>query len=237
MNGTDLSKVGNAHPNENCYKPTTFSKQSLIYLITVNYNAADLIAQLLRSIHSQLSESIAWTLLIVNNSPADQEIFTLQSDRVKIFEAGTNLGFGVACNLALNWVFEQNRSAIVWLINPDTQLTADALIQATTIFTTHSDCSILGTLVTEPTGKIWFGGGKFDPKTGEISAIDLFADHNSGDYFPCDWVTGCSLLLNLDRFPTCPQFDPRYFCITKTLISVSAIASKGILLASRAELK
>lgn len=183
----------------------------MIYLITVNYNAAGLIAQLLQSIQAAEREPITWTLLIVNNSPADSAIAALQSDQVQIFEAKTNLGFGAACNLALNWVFERNPAAIVWLINPDTRLTADALLQAATMFTTHPDCSILGTLVTEPTGKLWFGGGKFNAKTGEIAAINLFADRNSPDYLPCDWVTGCSLLLNLSRFPTCPQFDPRYF--------------------------
>ncbi len=31
------------------------------------------------------------------------------------------------------------------------------------------------------------------------------------ELIPCDWVSGCSLLINLRHFSFCPQFDPAYF--------------------------
>lgn len=179
-----------------------------IYLITVNYNSADLIARLLDSVW--LDSTATYTLLIVNNSPPDRAIHSLAGEDVLILESGENLGFGPACNLGLNWVYEQSKTAIVWLINPDAQLTPGSLKAAVKLFKTYVEASIVGTIVLEPDGKVWFSGGQFNPKTGAISSENLFTD-SSADYLESDWVTGCSLLLNLANFSDCPQFDPAYF--------------------------
>ncbi len=179
-----------------------------IYLITVNYDSADWIAQLIESIQSDSSAD--YFLLIINNSAQDSAIHSFKAEDVLILEAGRNLGFGAACNLGLDWVYEQFETAIVWLINPDARLTAGSLKAANQIFSHHPEAAIVGTIVQEPDGKLWFGGGRFNSKTGAISVDNLLA-HSNSDYLACDWVTGCSLLLNLARFPVCPQFDPAYF--------------------------
>jgi len=178
-----------------------------IVLLTVNYNAADWVAQLWESARSH---DAATTLLIVNNSPEDTAVHKLAAPRVVILEAGENLGFGAACNLGLRWIDEQSRGAIVWLINPDAQLTPGAIQAAQEVFIAHPQAAIVGTIVQEPNGQLWFGGGRFHASTGAIVATDLFAT-SEADYLPCDWVTGCSLLLNLAQFAACPQFDPAYF--------------------------
>ena len=179
-----------------------------IYLITVNYDSADWIAKLIDSIRSDASGD--YILLVVNNSPFDRVIHRLKGAEVLILEAGQNLGFGAACNLGLDWVYEQFETAIVWLINPDARLTPGSLQAARQVFVAHPQAAIVGTIVQEPDGKIWFGGGRFNPKTGAIFTENLLAN-SSADYGECDWVTGCSLLLNLAKFPACPQFDPAYF--------------------------
>ena len=179
-----------------------------IYFVTVNYESADWIAQLIDSIRSDSSAD--YTLLIINNSPHDRAIHSLASQNVLVLEAGRNLGFGVACNLGLNWIYERSKGAIVWLINPDARLQSGSLKAANQVFAAHPQAAIVGTIVQEPDGKIWFGGGRFEPKAGAIFAENLF-ETSSADYLECDWVTGCSLLLNLTKFPVCPQFDAAYF--------------------------
>lgn len=181
----------------------------MIYLITVNFYAAELIARLLASVES--SPDQPYTFIIVNNSPDDGYIHALTGETVLILEANRNLGFGAACNLGLTWVYEREPAAIAWLINPDTWLSESALTQAVDFFKAHPECSIVGTLVREPNGQVWFGGGQFQPLLGAITASDRFAAQPELDYVACDWVSGCSLLLNLQRFPVCPQFDPAYF--------------------------
>lgn len=181
----------------------------MIYLITVNYYSADLISRLRASI--QDSQPIDYCLIIVNNAVDDPTIAHLVGERVVLLETGDNVGFGAACNLGLNWVYQQDPTAIVWLINPDTCLTEGALGQAANFCRAHPNYSIVGTVIEEPSHKTWFAGGQFNPKTGAIVSLDRVPPHSNLEYSPCDWVSGCSLLLNLGCFPTCPYFDPTYF--------------------------
>lgn len=181
----------------------------MIYLITVNYFSTDLIDQLLASIKS--TDASNFKLVIVNNSPADRRIQTLAGASVLVLEAEKNLGFGAGCNLGLQWVYQQDPQAIVWLINPDTTLPTQALIQVKQFFQTHPERAIMGTVVDQPDGQPWFAGGQFVGKTGMILTTNLFGDQPHVDYVSCDWVTGCSMLLNLQQFSHCPQFDPTYF--------------------------
>jgi GT2 family glycosyltransferase len=180
----------------------------VIYLITVNYYSTELIAKLLISI--QVQADVNYQLIVVNNSPAE-DCSMLAGDRVLILQAGENLGFGGGCNLGLNWVFERDRSATVWLINPDTTLPNNSLNPAAQFCRAHPTLSIMGTIISEPSGKIWFAGGEFVPETGKIVASTERSTHANTDYVETSWVTGCSLLLNLQNFDPCPQFDPAYF--------------------------
>ena len=180
----------------------------MIYLITVNYEAADLIRELWASVRSQLEGEAL--LVIVNNSPNEAAVQTLAAEGVVILEAGANLGFGGGCNLGLAWVYARDAGAIAWLINPDAQLTPGALQQAIAFCQMHTHLSIVGTLICEEGGRIWFAGGTFNPQDGTILAATTLPD-STADYLETAWVTGCSLILNLANFAECPQFDRRYF--------------------------
>jgi N-acetylglucosaminyl-diphospho-decaprenol L-rhamnosyltransferase len=178
----------------------------MIYLIIVNYHSTHLISRLIRSI--QEHTHVPYQIIIVNNSPEDKEINELNTSAV-ILEAGDNLGFGCGCNLGLDWVYEHDPQAIAWLINPDTYLADDALKQIKLFFEEYSELSIVGTTVYTSDGEIWFSRGDFNSKTGFItsSKTPLF----SGSYESSKWVTGCSLLINLKKFPVCPKFEDSYF--------------------------
>jgi GT2 family glycosyltransferase len=181
----------------------------VIYLVTVNYYSISLITRLITSLSP--NQSIPHKIVIVNNSLEDRTVEELDSEIIQIIEAKTNLGFGKACNLALNWIYSQDSQALVWLINPDAYLLADSLVQASQFFLANPEVSILGTEVYEPTGKIWFGWGQFVKQTGKIVVVKQPLLKTDKPYFSTDWVTGCSLLINLKNFKKCPQFDPDYF--------------------------
>ena len=181
----------------------------MIYFLTVNYYSTPLIEQLIRSIPTNLD--IPYKIVIVNNSIDDPTLQQLQTSFLQILPASTNLGFGKACNLGLHWIYSQAPNAIVWIINPDTYLPENTLEKVPIFFQTHPDVSILGTLIYTPTGNIWFAGGRFVPQRGAIVSLNLLSFDPEATYIPCDWVSGCSLLLNLRHFKTCPQFDPVYF--------------------------
>ncbi|MGD1808010.1 glycosyltransferase family 2 protein [Dapis sp. BLCC M126] len=156
----------------------------------------------------QLTSHLFQKIIIINNSNDDESIERLQNNTTIIINSGTNLGYGKACNLGLNWIYTQNSQAIVWLINPDAYLLPYSLEKAHHFLAKNPEFSILGTTIYEPTGKIWFGGGKFIPETGKIIPNEFLLDTETST---TDWVTGCSMLINFKNFKNCPEFDEDYF--------------------------
>ncbi len=202
----------------------------MIYFLTVNYYSTELITKLLTSI----KDDVYYQFIIVNNSPDDHSIYQLQKDNVIIIPSPENLGFGGGCNLGLNWIYNQNNQGIVWLINPDTYFTNNCLEKVQEILTLNPQISITGTIIYTPDHKIWFAGGIFNPNTGEILPVNnplqlllrrefyppqppverefvppLLQEESC--YISTQWITGCSMILNLRNLPECPYFDTAYF--------------------------
>lgn len=200
----------------------------MIYFITVNYYSAELIANLLKSI--QAAGATDWKFLVVNNSPDDRLIHGGELDSELILDAGSNVGFGAACNLGLNWVYRQDSRAVVWIINPDTLVREDSLQKVQVFFETHPELSIVGTSVCTPNGKIWFAGGRFVPETGAMIDEDRLSDSPAVAWVRSDWVTGCSLLINLSKFDGCPQFDTDYFLYYEDFDFCQRYAKQGHLI-------
>ena len=201
------------------------TNQTVVYFLTVNYYSTELIARLISSIPT--NPHIPHQIVIVNNSTADQKLRQLQASSLKILEADTNLGFGRACNLGLNWIYQQNPQALIWLINPDAYLPENTLEKVPTFFTAHPELSLLGTLIHTTTGDIWFAGGKFIPQKGAIISTNLLSSHPEKPYVSCDWVSACSLLINLQNFADCPQFDPAYFLYYEDFDFCQRYANQG----------
>lgn len=201
----------------------------MTYLLAINYYSSQLIAKLINSISP--NQVVEYQIIIVNNSPDEQSIQDLKTDKVVILESGENLGFGKACNLGLNWIYQQNQKAIVWLINPDAYLLPNTLEKVPALFINHPELSILGTIIYTATGEIWFAGGEFIPQKGAIISKTIDNQDSKIPYLKTDWVSGCSLLINLQKFPICPQFDPEYFLYYEDFDFCQRYAKQGHLIA------
>jgi N-acetylglucosaminyl-diphospho-decaprenol L-rhamnosyltransferase len=192
----------------------------VIYFVVVNYYSSDLIQKLIASLPQ--NQDVSYQVIIVNNS-TDDNLLINQPPLMKgkaendypivILDAQENLGFGKACNLALNWIYQKNSEALVWLINPDAYLgETNSLNIAQEFFITYPEVSILGTTVYEESGQVWFGGGNFIKEKGAITANHFLSSESENiPYIEQPWVTGCSLLIALKNFREIPQFDPDYF--------------------------
>ncbi|MTJ46682.1 glycosyltransferase [Dolichospermum sp. UHCC 0259] len=200
----------------------------MIYFLTVNYYSTNLITKLINSLPSCHNDG--YKIIIINNSPDDNSIYQLKNQSTIIIEAENNLGFGGGCNLGLQWIFAQNKQAIVWIINPDAYLPENTLEKARLFFDQYPELSILGTIIYTPEQKIWFAGGCFIPENGAISEVDLLTN-NDTDYINCDWVSGCSLIINLKNFSECPLFDDAYFLYYEDFDFCRRYANKGYLIA------
>ncbi|MGA1626115.1 MAG: glycosyltransferase family 2 protein, partial [Prochlorothrix sp.] len=181
----------------------------MIYLLTVSYYGAEYLRILIPTL------PIDAPLIIINNAPSDRDLEALGTDfgdrSLHIFNAYQNLGFGQGCNLGLQYLYDRDPHALVWLINPDTYSRSLNLQTLQHLFQQSPHLSILGTTVYTPDDRLWFGGGEFIARWGQIHEADYRDRLQSQDWVTCDWVTGCSLVINLANFTTCPQFDPAYF--------------------------
>ena len=211
-----------------------------MYFLIVNYNSGDLIARLLNSLDDKQNN---FKVVIVNNSPQDASILNLSSNIIKIIEPNVNLGFGKACNLGLNWIAKQNSKAIVWLINPDTYFSSSSkqsispVDRATKFFKQYSEISILGTTVYNSTGELQSAGGTFNPNTAALTIVDRLPENLERDYFQTDWVSGCSMLINLANFERVPQFCDRFFLYYEDLDFCLRYSQQGHLVATTHLLK
>ena len=200
----------------------------MIYFLTVNYYSTNLITKLIGSLSS--SPDSNYQVIIINNSLDDNSINDLQSKSTIIIDAEKNLGFGGGCNLGLQWIFNQDKQGIVWIINPDAYLPENTLEKAQLFFNSYQQLSILGTIIYTPEHKTWFAGGRFIPENGAILEVDLLTN-NDTDYINCDWVSGCSIIINLNKFSECPLFDHAYFLYYEDFDFCRRYANQGHLIA------
>ena len=186
-----------------------------IYFLTVNYYCAKLVNRLLESISA--AADCPYHLVIVNNSNCDRQSTLLPTENATVIESPTNVGFGRGCNLGLEWIFDRDADALVWLINPDARLLEPiSLADVHSFVRKQHSLAILGTTVITDSGEQWFGGGCFDTASGTISSQVQDCRNTAPTILqdcvqPCDWVSGCSMLIDLACFDRYPRFDPAFF--------------------------
>lgn len=203
----------------NCIEPSgnqplnQVNGEQSIYFLTVNYHSTTLVRQLLASL--PFKEYPSLKLVIVNNSPEDIAINNLSQNvpEIRVIPARKNLGFGSGCNLGIKQIYHQDSQALVWLINPDAVLENHAIEYIRGCLYSNPNIAILGTRIQDSLGNLWFSEGQFNPWIGSLKhQFPVTETSNTGvNILPSRWVSGCSLILNLAQFATCPQFDPNYF--------------------------
>ncbi|MEL6938650.1 MAG: glycosyltransferase family 2 protein [Cyanobacteria bacterium J06598_1] len=188
-----------------CHNPLV---QQPLFFLSVNYRSAALLAQLISSL------PLGCQLIIVNNSPDDSSVHGLvdlaeKDQRVVVLDADENGGFGAGCNLGLDWIYTRSPQALVWLINPDAQLLPEAESTVRQCFASQPNTAILGTPILDTQGQLWFGSGHFNRWTGAVTSHHRAISATT--LAPTDWVSGCSMVLNLQALGHLPQFDEVYF--------------------------
>jgi GT2 family glycosyltransferase len=111
-------------------------------------------------------------------------------------------------------------------------LPKSSLVKATNFFEENPHISLLGTVVYTPNGELEFAGGEFMQKTGKIAELKHISQElQTESYILTDWVSGCSLLINLKRFNHSPQFDQDYFLYYEDFDLCRRYAQQGHLIA------
>jgi len=110
----------------------------LVDVIIVSWNHAHFMDALFSSLTHVAYPKDKWRLHIVINKDGDgtleavnrlRQMYKTQLPQIIIHEPHANLGFSGGNNLAITWA-KQNKSNYVFLLNPDTEVTPDFLVEA-----------------------------------------------------------------------------------------------------------
>ena len=144
-------------------------------------------------------------ILIIENSSEfkSKEIFKSYSN-ITIHCTGKNLGYGGGNNFGLNFV----NTKYALISNPDVIYDKSFFENINFYLSEKINFSIIGP---QNKNKSIFASHGFFDKKNKTDLDNNVLDYNEHNLKKCDWVVGCSMLLNLNFFKTKNIFDENFF--------------------------
>jgi len=168
-----------------------------LIVLMVNFNSVAFTADSIRSMRDQPVTEIH---VLDNGStiPQDPAFAALAEidERVRLHRSDENLGFGGGVNRLVAET-EGAPSDLLWILNPDTTVTGDAVAVLRAAAEEHPD-AMLSPMILRPDGTIWYAGGSLDVRRG----YSAHAHYNErpevvGDQpFPTGFITGAAPVLS-----------------------------------------
>lgn len=123
-------------------------------ILIVNWNTREFLIECVNSIF-RFAPTSEFEIIVVDNNSADESASALdhafgRDPRLKIIEAGENLGFARGSNLA----YKSSSGEYILLLNPDTEGQAGSLAKLIHYFDTHPEVQIVGGKIVNPDGSI-----------------------------------------------------------------------------------
>jgi hypothetical protein len=197
---------------------------SAVTVIVVNFNTGPLARRAVESAAADLTH-VDWDAIVVDNASTSDGVEALDGlPRTRIIANTRNLGFGAAVNEAAR----ETNAPLLWLLNPDCEVTPGAFRALRETLDAHADCAIAAPRLLNADGSVqasargeptaWTGLfgrhsllTRFFPASPvarrNLPAEDLV---NAGvDSAPVDWVMGAAMLVRRAAFDRVGGFDER----------------------------
>ena len=181
-------------------------------VVVLNWNGREHLGPCLDSLLA--SDHPDFFVVVVDNGSRDGSVEYLRGrgdvelvalDENRRFSGGNNAGAARAIELG---------AEILLILNNDTTIESDALrrLAATLREGRHGIAAPRIVLADDP-GRIWYGGGVFDPRTGYVGhrAIRRPVDAGADPPGETDWVTGCALAIEADLWQRLGGLDSAYY--------------------------
>ena len=141
-------------------------------------------------------------VIIVENSKnfVNKNEIENQYKNVKILCSGSNLGYGAGNNFGL----DRTTTRYALILNPDVVCRENYFKNIEKYIDNKADFSIIGAQYED--NEEWAPCGYFNSK----KTID-FNPKKDPDLVKVDWVVGCSLLIDLNKFKSAKIFDENFF--------------------------
>ncbi|MDB3888029.1 glycosyltransferase [Candidatus Pelagibacter sp.] len=170
-------------------------------VVIVTYKTPEkIILDCLRSIDSEIK------VLIVENSEnfKHKNLILSKFNNVEILCTGKNLGYGAGNNYGIN----SAKTDYILILNPDVICDKDFFSNIRDLIFNTKDFSIIGCQYSYD--DIFMPAGFFNKKKNNEFVKD-FRNNNIKSLSKVEWVTGCSMLLDLKKFETKNIFDQDFF--------------------------
>ena len=171
-------------------------------------------------------------ILIVENSKNFKEkaYFTKKFSNIEVVCTGLNLGYGKGNNFGLNKV----KTDYALILNPDIVCKSNFFKKIIKLITKNNKFSIVGCQYSNET--VYLPAGFFEKKKHNLFQSN-FSKKKRKILTKVDWVTGCSMLINLKKFINSDIFDKNYFLYFEEFDLCKSTNDRGGLVYSSSDLK
>lgn len=209
-----------------------------VFLIILNWNREEMTVRCLESIvqssSAKSADKVQTEIVVVDNGSTNQSIEKIknkisktQIKNIKIIENKENLGYAEGNNVGIRYALK-NGADYVCLLNNDTRVSSDFLIQLIKVAESNREIGIVGGKIYFEKGYefhkdrykpaelgkvIWYAGGIVDWK-------NVYASHrgvdevDKGQYKKVEeteYINGCLMLVKREVFEKIGLLDSRYF--------------------------
>jgi GT2 family glycosyltransferase len=209
----------------------SYDSQIELSIILVNWNGGTLLCRAVNSIVA-FPPSVEYEVIVIDNASQDESITILRSSdaakllnssgRLRIIENVENRGFGRANNQA----FELTNAPLLFLLNPDAEITAGSIDQLIQTVRSNPRIGAAGPRILNPDGSLQISVWRNPPAAWEIvlSSLKLYLllprkfrgelllgghwDHNSER--PVPMLGGAAVLVRGEVIKTVGGFDERF---------------------------
>ena len=188
-----------------------------ITVIIVTYlTPKNLLINCLKSIDNNVK------IKIVENSKnfEFEEEILVNFNNVEIICTGENLGYARGNNIGLQSI----DTDFALILNPDLTCDTDFFSNIPKVLKSAEDFAVIGCQYQKD--KIFLPAGFFDKNKNRHFA-KIFKNNEIKELEKVDWVTGCSMLINLKKFSNREIFDKNFFLYFEEFDLCKSIIDKG----------
>jgi N-acetylglucosaminyl-diphospho-decaprenol L-rhamnosyltransferase len=206
-------------------------------IIIVSYNSRADLEGCLQSL-TAAPPRVDHEIVIVDNASADGTPAYVR-DRwggVRLIDAGGNVGFARANNLAIRQTFGE----LVLLLNPDTIVTPGALDLLVAALDGHQDAAVAGPRIVDQHGRAELSFGRMISPLAElrqkllvtanargVPLVTAIVDGMTRRSRRVDWVSGACLLIRRRDLDAVGLLDERFFLYTEDVDLCASVRAMG----------
>ena len=161
-------------------------------------------------------------IIIVENSKkfSNEKYFLKKFPNLKILCTGSNLGYGAGNNFGLSNI----KTQYALILNPDIECDISLFKNINKLLIKQKKFSIVGCQYLYD--EVFMPAGFFNKKRNKLFQQN-FLKKKIKSLTKVDWVTGCSMLINLEKFKDKNIFDDNFFLFFEEFDLCKSITNKG----------